>query len=280
MVLRLGCLLSDAAQQSGALFQRQLQLLLVHKKRRKHRQHPDSDDGQRQLVSNKVAGNGQIQLMTGGLGRFVWAELNPAFDLTPFTGQRSAPCTHARSLDVTEARTTHLEVVVFVRVGHQEIFGALDVIGQLGLRQLRPKLLQQLGCGFHRHGKVLYGLREKILVSPPAAKLKLKQAGSDPPSGGGSTGCGSTPGSLPVPRSAGLCPRTRGGPTESSASLSATQVPAVTLCLAQPAFPTWLIMETSEAVSQGRKAAVPAACLHAVNYPVSQRRTAHVCFQK
>lgn len=31
VVLRLGCLLSNAAQQSGALFQRQLQLLLVRK---------------------------------------------------------------------------------------------------------------------------------------------------------------------------------------------------------------------------------------------------------
>lgn len=208
--------------------------------------------------------------MNAGLGRFLWAELNPAFDLTPFTGQRSTPCTHARLLDVMEARTTHLEVVVFVRVGHQEIFGALDIIGQLSLRQLRSKLLQHLGCGFHRHSKVLYGLREKVLVSPPAAKLKLKQAGSDPPCGGGSTGCGSIPCFLPVPRSAGLCPHTRGGPTESSASLSATQVTAVTLCLAQPAFPTWLIMETSEAVSQGRKAAIPAACLHAMNYPVYQ----------
>lgn len=169
----------------------------------------------------------------------------------PFTGQRCPPPrgTHARSLGVMEARTTHLEVVVFVRVGPQEIFGALNVIGQLSLRQLRSKLLQHLGCGFHRHSKVLYGLREKSLVSPPAAKLKLRQAGSDPPYGGVSTGCGSTPGFLPVPRSAGLCPRTRGGPTESSASLSATQVPAVTLRLAQPAFPTWLIVETSEAAS-------------------------------
>lgn len=72
-----------------------------------------------------------------------------------------------------EGRAAHLECGVLVCVGQQEIFGALNIIRQLGLRQVRSKLLQHLGCGFHRHGKVLYGLREKILVrAPPAAKAE------------------------------------------------------------------------------------------------------------
>lgn len=43
----------------------------------------------------------------------------------------------------------------------------------------------------------------------------------DSRSGGVSTDCDSTPGFLPAPGSAGLCPRSRAGPTESSASRSA-----------------------------------------------------------
>lgn len=57
----------------------------------------------------------------------------------------------------------HLEVVVFVRVFRQQVFGALDVVGQLRLGQVRPELLQHLGRGLHRHGKVLDGLLEKLL---------------------------------------------------------------------------------------------------------------------
>lgn len=44
---------------------------------------------------------------------------------------------------------------------------------------------------------------------------------ADSRSGGVSTDCDSTPGFLPTPGSAGLCPRSRAGPTESSASRSA-----------------------------------------------------------
>lgn len=59
----------------------------------------------------------------------------------------------------------HLEVVVFVRVFRQQVFGTLDVIGQLRLGQVCPKLLQHLGRGLHRHGKVLNGLLEKLLCN-------------------------------------------------------------------------------------------------------------------
>lgn len=44
---------------------------------------------------------------------------------------------------------------------------------------------------------------------------------ADSRSGGVSTDCDSTPDFLPAPGSAGLCPRSRAGPTESSASRSA-----------------------------------------------------------
>lgn len=57
----------------------------------------------------------------------------------------------------------HLEVVVLVRVFRQQVFGALDVVGQLRLGQVGPKLLQHLGRGLHRHGEVLDGLLEKFL---------------------------------------------------------------------------------------------------------------------
>lgn len=57
----------------------------------------------------------------------------------------------------------HLEVVVFVCVFRQQVFGALDVVGQLRLGQVRPELLQHLGRGLHSHGEVLDGLLEKLL---------------------------------------------------------------------------------------------------------------------
>lgn len=66
--------------------------------------------------------------------------------------------------------TCHLEVVVFVRVFCEQVFGALDVIGQLCLCQVSPKLLQHLGCGFHSHGKVLYSLEKKTSTHDSAVK--------------------------------------------------------------------------------------------------------------
>lgn len=59
----------------------------------------------------------------------------------------------------------HLEVFVFVCVFRQQVFGALDVVGQLRLGQVRPELLQHLGRGLHRHGEVLNGLLEKLLCN-------------------------------------------------------------------------------------------------------------------
>lgn len=124
----------------------------------------------------------------------------------------------------------HLEVVVFVGVCCEQVFGALDIVGQLRLSQVGPKLLQHLGCGFHCHGKVLYGLRRKnprVTLQHPKNTCYILGIASadvmcdDSQSGGVSTDCDSTPDFLQAPGSAGLCPRSRAGPTESSASRSA-----------------------------------------------------------
>lgn len=133
---------------------------------------------------------------------------------------------------------SHLEVVVFVGVCCEQVFGALDVVGQLRLSQVGPKLLQHLGCGFHCHGKVLYGLRRKKTTCESAASWKhllhFGNAGvdvmcaADSRSGGVSTDCDSTPGFLPARGSAGLCPHSRAGPTESSASRSAKHTQRIT----------------------------------------------------
>lgn len=61
---------------------------------------------------------------------------------------------------------------MFVGVCCEQVFGALDVVGQLRLSQVGPELLQHLGCGFHCHGEVLYGLRRKKPTCDSAAALK------------------------------------------------------------------------------------------------------------
>lgn len=59
---------------------------------------------------------------------------------------------------LTSAQKAHLEVAVFVGVCNEQVFRALDIIGQLGLGQICAKLLQHLGGAFHCHSKVLYSL--------------------------------------------------------------------------------------------------------------------------
>lgn len=60
---------------------------------------------------------------------------------TSFTRQNSTHCIPTRLVDVMKARRTHLQLVVFACVGHQQILGALNIVRQLSLCQVCSKLL-------------------------------------------------------------------------------------------------------------------------------------------